>query len=282
MFSSPTCFGIRKRNNHFADQPSSSQLLPSLFPLLFNPPAPPHAPSHVVRSPRRSPSSLQAPDANLHALQRRRVGASRFRARAKLALHQDAVGSLCFCKECGRAADALCEARNPDWKVGSGATTKAPEGKKTIALDPNDRARDPIDNYSLMVSSVCVNGMGNGLLLLPFADLVSLCSRFRRPRRVSLGSAWSRAERVADDAVQFRSGYGPRPVAFASTIGKDGKENLAPFSYTTFVNHDPPTVRPRLAFPLDRTIPDPPSTWQIIIGFSPAIKNTMRNVCRLL
>lgn len=33
----------------------------------------------------------------------------------------------------------------------------------------------------------------------------------------------------------------PRPIAFVSTRSKDGKTtNLAPFSYFTFVNHDPP------------------------------------------
>lgn len=32
----------------------------------------------------------------------------------------------------------------------------------------------------------------------------------------------------------------PRPIGFVSTIGKDGKRNLAPFSYFTVVNHDPP------------------------------------------
>lgn len=32
----------------------------------------------------------------------------------------------------------------------------------------------------------------------------------------------------------------PRPIGFVSTIGKDGKRNLAPFSYFTMVNHDPP------------------------------------------
>ena len=47
------------------------------------------------------------------------------------------------------------------------------------------------------------------------------------------------------------SGYGPRPVAFASTISKDGIDNLSPFSYTTMLNHDPPVV---------------------VIGFSPYIK----------
>lgn len=32
----------------------------------------------------------------------------------------------------------------------------------------------------------------------------------------------------------------PRPIGFVSTIGKDGVRNLAPFSYFTVVNHDPP------------------------------------------
>ncbi|KAL8349504.1 hypothetical protein RB598_005065 [Gaeumannomyces tritici] len=34
----------------------------------------------------------------------------------------------------------------------------------------------------------------------------------------------------------------PRPIAFVSTVGKDGsgEENLAPFSYFNMINHDPP------------------------------------------
>lgn len=32
----------------------------------------------------------------------------------------------------------------------------------------------------------------------------------------------------------------PRPIGFVSTVGKDGRRNLAPFSYFTVVNHDPP------------------------------------------
>ncbi|OBA20053.1 hypothetical protein METBIDRAFT_33032 [Metschnikowia bicuspidata var. bicuspidata NRRL YB-4993] len=32
----------------------------------------------------------------------------------------------------------------------------------------------------------------------------------------------------------------PRPIGFVSTIGENGKKNLAPFSYFTVVNHDPP------------------------------------------
>ncbi|KAM0275114.1 hypothetical protein ACHAQH_007555 [Verticillium albo-atrum] len=32
----------------------------------------------------------------------------------------------------------------------------------------------------------------------------------------------------------------PRPIAFLSTVSKDGSENLAPFSYFNMINHDPP------------------------------------------
>ncbi|KAK9341956.1 hypothetical protein V1522DRAFT_417680 [Lipomyces starkeyi] len=36
------------------------------------------------------------------------------------------------------------------------------------------------------------------------------------------------------------SGIIPRPIGFVSSVSKDGVGNLAPFSYTTIVNHDPP------------------------------------------
>jgi flavin reductase (DIM6/NTAB) family NADH-FMN oxidoreductase RutF len=36
------------------------------------------------------------------------------------------------------------------------------------------------------------------------------------------------------------SGIVPRPIGFVSTISKDGKPNLAPFSYFQCVDHDPP------------------------------------------
>ena len=36
------------------------------------------------------------------------------------------------------------------------------------------------------------------------------------------------------------SGITPRPIGFISSISKDGVANLAPFSYTQMVNHDPP------------------------------------------
>lgn len=53
----------------------------------------------------------------------------------------------------------------------------------------------------------------------------------------------------------------PRPIAFVSTISKDGKtQNLAPFSYFNFVNHDPPIL---------------------VVGFASGIanaKDTLRNV----
>ncbi|KAH0612387.1 uncharacterized protein H6S33_010439 [Morchella sextelata] len=36
------------------------------------------------------------------------------------------------------------------------------------------------------------------------------------------------------------SGIIPRPIGFVSTVSTDGKYNLAPYSYTQIVNHDPP------------------------------------------
>lgn len=36
------------------------------------------------------------------------------------------------------------------------------------------------------------------------------------------------------------SGIVPRPIGFTSTLSKDGKPNLAPFSYFQCVDHDPP------------------------------------------
>ncbi|KAF7196121.1 Uncharacterized protein HII31_02522 [Pseudocercospora fuligena] len=56
------------------------------------------------------------------------------------------------------------------------------------------------------------------------------------------------------------SGIVPRPIGFISTISKDGKPNLAPFSYFQVVDHDPPVF---------------------IVGFSGrggASKDTLRNL----
>jgi flavin reductase (DIM6/NTAB) family NADH-FMN oxidoreductase RutF len=36
------------------------------------------------------------------------------------------------------------------------------------------------------------------------------------------------------------SGIAPRPIGFLSTVSRDGKKNLAPFSYFQVVDHDPP------------------------------------------
>ncbi|KAK4500347.1 hypothetical protein PRZ48_008536 [Zasmidium cellare] len=52
------------------------------------------------------------------------------------------------------------------------------------------------------------------------------------------------------------SGIVPRPIGLTSTISKDGKPNLAPFSYFNVVDHDPPVF---------------------VIGFSGA-KDTLRNL----
>jgi flavin reductase (DIM6/NTAB) family NADH-FMN oxidoreductase RutF len=57
------------------------------------------------------------------------------------------------------------------------------------------------------------------------------------------------------------SGIVPRPIGFVSTVSADGKStNLAPFSYTQMVNHDPPVI---------------------VIGFSGGSanpKNTLKNI----
>jgi flavin reductase (DIM6/NTAB) family NADH-FMN oxidoreductase RutF len=36
------------------------------------------------------------------------------------------------------------------------------------------------------------------------------------------------------------SGVAPRPIGFISTVSKNGKKNLAPFSYFQVIDHDPP------------------------------------------
>ncbi|KAK1635884.1 hypothetical protein BDP81DRAFT_430490 [Colletotrichum phormii] len=56
------------------------------------------------------------------------------------------------------------------------------------------------------------------------------------------------------------SGIAPRPVGFRSTLSKDGKKNLAPFSYFQVIDHDPP---------------------MFIVGFSSrpgAVKDSYRNL----
>ena len=42
----------------------------------------------------------------------------------------------------------------------------------------------------------------------------------------------------------------PRPIGFVSTVSKTGERNLAPFSYFTMVNHDPPILH--WDFPVER------------------------------
>ncbi|KAK9474927.1 uncharacterized protein V1510DRAFT_411020 [Dipodascopsis tothii] len=45
---------------------------------------------------------------------------------------------------------------------------------------------------------------------------------------------------AVDNYKLLISGVVPRPIGFVASISADGKHNLAPFSYTTIVNHDPP------------------------------------------
>ncbi|ODQ83261.1 hypothetical protein BABINDRAFT_159695 [Babjeviella inositovora NRRL Y-12698] len=43
-----------------------------------------------------------------------------------------------------------------------------------------------------------------------------------------------------DNYKMLISAITPRPIGFVSTVGVNGTRNLAPFSYFTLVNHDPP------------------------------------------
>ncbi|KAK9469557.1 hypothetical protein V1512DRAFT_256546 [Lipomyces arxii] len=45
---------------------------------------------------------------------------------------------------------------------------------------------------------------------------------------------------AVDNYKLLISGIVPRPIGFVSTVSKTGVANLAPFSYTMIVNHDPP------------------------------------------
>ncbi|KZL69615.1 nitrilotriacetate monooxygenase component b [Colletotrichum incanum] len=45
---------------------------------------------------------------------------------------------------------------------------------------------------------------------------------------------------IIDNYRVLVSGIAPRPVGFLSTVSKEGKKNLAPFSYFQVIDHDPP------------------------------------------
>ncbi|ODO07382.1 flavoprotein oxygenase [Cryptococcus wingfieldii CBS 7118] len=49
-------------------------------------------------------------------------------------------------------------------------------------------------------------------------------------------------EAGADVYKMMISAITPRPIAFVSSLGDDGKANLAPISYFNAVSHDPPTI----------------------------------------
>ncbi|EGX50983.1 hypothetical protein AOL_s00054g719 [Orbilia oligospora ATCC 24927] len=54
---------------------------------------------------------------------------------------------------------------------------------------------------------------------------------------------YAEGRRVGDNYKLMISAITPRFIGFVSTISKDGKTtNLAPFSYTTMVAHDPPMI----------------------------------------
>ncbi|KAI5857269.1 hypothetical protein BZA05DRAFT_331810 [Tricharina praecox] len=51
---------------------------------------------------------------------------------------------------------------------------------------------------------------------------------------------YSPTRTAGDNYRLLVSGIIPRPIGFVSTLGSTGAENLAPFSYLSLANHDPP------------------------------------------
>ncbi|WVW80391.1 hypothetical protein I302_102372 [Kwoniella bestiolae CBS 10118] len=76
---------------------------------------------------------------------------------------------------------------------------------------------------------------GQGLNDLPY-------SREFQPSRDGFKTIIPENEDKSDIYKMMISGITPRPVAFVSTLGEDGKANIAPISYFNACAHNPPTV----------------------------------------
>jgi len=59
------------------------------------------------------------------------------------------------------------------------------------------------------------------------------------PRTLAI-DPYSPSRSASDNYRLLVSGIIPRPIGFVSTVGADGSANLAPFSYLSLANHDPP------------------------------------------
>ncbi|KAK8865654.1 hypothetical protein IAR55_000799 [Kwoniella newhampshirensis] len=81
---------------------------------------------------------------------------------------------------------------------------------------------------------------GQGLNDLPYAkDFEPTVGKFR--------SIVPEDHAGADVYKMMISSITPRPIAFCSTLGSDGKANLAPMSYFAAVGHNPPTIMVSIA-----------------------------------
>lgn len=64
-------------------------------------------------------------------------------------------------------------------------------------------------------------------------------TEWKQHKKISI-DPYGEGRNPVDNYKTLISAVVPRPIGFVSTISKDGKRNLAPFSYFTVVNHDPP------------------------------------------
>lgn len=107
----------------------------------------------------------------------------------------------------------LKKTRNPDWKLGQGANDGGESlSKNHVQIDPYEEGRPAAFNYKLLISGII-------------------------PRPIGFVSTRSA------DGKRFLSPPPPKspPTQFIPTHTRAGKStNLAPFSYTQVINHDPP------------------------------------------
>ncbi|WVQ97205.1 hypothetical protein IAU59_004315 [Kwoniella sp. CBS 9459] len=76
---------------------------------------------------------------------------------------------------------------------------------------------------------------GQGLNSLPYA-------KDFEPEGAAFKSIVPEEHEKSDIYKMMISGITPRPIAFISTLGSDGKANLAPMSYFNAVGHNPPSI----------------------------------------
>jgi flavin reductase (DIM6/NTAB) family NADH-FMN oxidoreductase RutF len=108
----------------------------------------------------------------------------------------------------------LAKTKAPEWKPGQGSNDNGEWKKhKHIDIDPYQDGRPATFNYKYKLTPTNL------------ARMSEICAN---PFTVRFG-------RLLISAIV------PRPIGFVSTRSKDGSStNLAPFSYTQMVNHDPP------------------------------------------